>query len=168
MKNLKDVILEKLKIDNNTLSSVSADFSEDCLYEIYDEDEYNYEKYGELYFDGNVLGLYREILHHNSVGAPIKRLFIIVSNGLYRELSDINKDGEPTLIKETLSKELKKVFDIAPHQIYVESYQSYVDSMKDALVDDWVATDEFIDWLHHFTRITGYEFYSYDVNFYKE
>ena len=75
MKTLQQHITERLVLSKNKKQYTDG-FTENLLYEFYDEDEYNFEKYGEIHYNGNLFGLYRYILHHNSNGVPIKRLLL--------------------------------------------------------------------------------------------
>ena len=82
MKTLQQHITERLVLSKNKKQYTDG-FTENLLYEFYDEDEYNFEKYGEIYYKDNLFGLYRYIFQHNSNGVPIKQLLIMTSPAVY-------------------------------------------------------------------------------------
>jgi hypothetical protein len=166
MKNLTQHINEKLQISRNSKQYTDG-FTENLLCEFYDEDEYNFEKYGEILFNGHLFGLYRYILNHNSSGVPIKQLHIMTSPAVYGSIVVKDKNEELSMVRIGICNELVKIFDVSNHQIYAETYRNYVEDMTGTTVEDWVAQPEFIDWLNKVTEISGHKFYTYDLDQYK-
>ena len=165
MKTLQQHITERLVLSKN--KQYTDGFTENLLCEFYDEDEYNFEKYGEIYYKDNLFGLYRYIFHHNSSGVPIKQLLIMTSPAIYGSIVVKDKNEELSMVQDSICDELTKIFDVSKHQIYAETYRNYVDDMTGTTVEDWVAQPEFINWLNKVTEIGGHEFYTYDLDQYK-
>lgn len=166
MKTLQQHITERLVLSKNKKQYTDG-FTENLLYEFYDEDEYNFEKYGEIYYKDNLFGLYRYIFHHNSSGVPIKQLLIMTSPAVYGSIVVKDKNEELSMVQTGICDELVKIFDVSNHQIYAETYRNYVEDMTGTTVEDWVAQPKFIDWLNKVTEIGGHEFYTYDLDQYK-
>lgn len=166
MKTLQQHITERLILSKNKKQYTDG-FTENLLYEFYDEDEYNFEKYGEIYYKDNLFGLYRYIFHHNSSGVPIKQLLIMTSPAIYGSIVVKDKNEELSMVQIGICDELVNIFDVSNHQIYAETYRNYVEDMTGTTVEDWVAQPEFINWLNKVTEISGHKFYTYDLDQYK-